>query len=70
MLGHTSTEQLDETLKFFDVSSGGGGGNNRLPGDLMWAIDRVHMQNRLPIFSSDRVGQDWEGTGEIGERIP
>jgi aryl-alcohol dehydrogenase-like predicted oxidoreductase len=32
--------------------------------------DRVHMKNRLPIFSSDRVGSDWAGRGEIGETIP
>ena len=36
----------------------------------MWEIDRVHMRNRLPIFASERVGKDWEGTGEIGERVP
>lgn len=63
-LGHTSAKQLDETLAFFNPDAG------RLPEDLMWAIDCVHMQNRLPIFSSDRVQRDWEGTGEIGERIP
>ena len=33
-------------------------------------IDRIHMMNRLPIFSSTRVGADWYGEGEIGERIP
>ena len=64
LLGHTSMAQLEETLKYFDASV------PKLPQDLMWAIDRVHMQNRLPIFSSDRVGADWEGSGEIGERIP
>jgi hypothetical protein len=36
----------------------------------MWEIDRVHMRNRLPIFSSERVGSDWAGAGEIEERIP
>ena len=64
LLGHTSMEQLEETLGYFDDSVG------PLPEDLMWEIDRVHMRNRLPIFSSDRVGRDWEGTGEIGERVP
>ena len=64
LLGHTPMAQLEETLKYFDASV------PKLPQDLMWAIDRVHMQNRLPIFSSDRVGADWEGSGEIGERIP
>jgi hypothetical protein len=28
------------------------------------------MRNRLPIFASDRVGRDWDGAGEIGERVP
>ena len=36
----------------------------------LWEIDRVHMENRLPIFSSNLVGKDWDGEGEIGERIP
>jgi hypothetical protein len=57
-------QQLDETLGFFGADVG------PLPADLMWAVDRVHMQNRLPIFSSDRVEQGSEGKGEIGERIP
>lgn len=64
LIGHTSLEQLDETLKYF------GKDIRPLPADVNWAIDRVHMRNRLPIFSSDRVGADWEGSGEIGERIP
>jgi hypothetical protein len=38
--------------------------------DLMWEIDRVHMRNRLPLFSSNRVGREWYGEGEIGEPIP
>jgi hypothetical protein len=38
--------------------------------DLLWEVDRVHMRNRLPIFASTRVGSDWDGEGEIGERIP
>ena len=41
-----------------------------LPDEILWEIDIVHMQNRLPIFSSNRVGKDWNGSGEIGERIP
>jgi hypothetical protein len=36
----------------------------------MWEIDRIHMRNRLPIFSSTRVGKEWLGEGEIGEPIP
>jgi len=36
----------------------------------MWDIDRIHMRNRLPIFSSTRTQPDWDGEGEIGEPIP
>ena len=43
---------------------------DRLPTALMQEIDVVHMRNRLPIFSSDRVGSDWDGEGEIGEPVP
>ncbi len=63
LLGHTSMAQLDETLKFYAKKE-------PLPADLRWEIDRVHMRNRLPIFSSTRVGKDWFGEGEIGEPIP
>jgi aryl-alcohol dehydrogenase-like predicted oxidoreductase len=62
LIGHTSMEQFSETLKYFRADP--------LPPDLIWEIDRVHMKNRLPIFSSTRVGEDWYGEGEIGERIP
>lgn len=64
LVGHTSMEQLKETLDSFDASK------PPLDERLMWAIDVVHMRNRLPIFSSERVGLDWDGAGEIGERIP
>ena len=63
LIGHTSMAQLDESLKYFQKKE-------PLPYELMWEIDRVHMRNRLPIFSSDRVGRDWDGAGEIGERVP
>jgi len=63
LVGHTSMEQLEQSLDFFTKSK-------PLPRDVMWEIDRVHMKNRLPIFSSDRVGADWDGQGEIGETIP
>ena len=63
LVGHTSMSQLKESLDFFTKK-------DELPGDLMWAIDRVHMRNRLPLFSSTRVGKDWYGDGEIGESIP
>ena len=45
-------------------------GDVQLPEELLRAVDRVHMRNRLPLFSSDRVGPDWDGRGEIGEPIP
>lgn len=64
LIGHTSMEQLEQTVDYFDAEL------PPLDADLAWAIDRVHMRNRLPIFSSERVGQDWDGAGEIGERIP
>ena len=59
--------QLDETLACFDANGDKG---KPLPADVAWEIDRVHMRNRLPIFASDRVGRDWDGAGEIGERVP
>jgi aryl-alcohol dehydrogenase-like predicted oxidoreductase len=63
LLGHTSTKQLKETLDIFAMKE-------PLSEQIMWDIDRVHMRNRLPLFSSERVGRDWYGEGEIGERIP
>ena len=63
LVGHTSMTQLDESIKYFR-------NDQRLPEELLWELDRVHMKNRLPIFSSSRVGKDWYGEGEIGERIP
>ncbi|KAL3893185.1 MAG: hypothetical protein SGPRY_014404 [Prymnesium sp.] len=63
LLGHTSMAQLEEDLKYFREAK-------PLPDKLLWEIDRVHMRNRLPIFSSTRVGKDWDGEGEIGESIP
>ena len=67
LIGHTSMAQLDETLACFDANGDKG---KPLPADVAWEIDRVHMRNRLPIFASDRVGRDWDGAGEIGERVP
>jgi aryl-alcohol dehydrogenase-like predicted oxidoreductase len=63
LVGHSSMEQLDASIKYFTM-------NEPLSDDVMWEIDMVHMKNRLPIFSSNRVGRDWNGTGEIGEKIP
>ena len=63
LVGHTNMEQLQQSIDYFTQSKS-------LGDDIMWEIDRVHMKNRLPIFSSNRVGKDWDGEGEIGERIP
>ena len=63
LVGHSNMDQLQQSLDFFTKSK-------PLSDDVMWEIDRVHMRNRLPIFSSDRVGKDWDGEGEIGETIP
>ena len=64
LVGFTSEAQLDEALRAFSDP-------RPLEAALMWEIDRVHMRNRLPIFSSERVGSDGAvGEGEIGEPIP
>jgi aryl-alcohol dehydrogenase-like predicted oxidoreductase len=63
LLGHTSMKQLKETLDIFTKKE-------PLSEQLMWEIDRIHMRNRLPLFSNNRVGKDWNGEGEIGESIP
>ena len=63
LLGHTNMSQLKETLDIFNKKE-------PLSEQLMWEIDRIHMRNRLPLFSSNRVGKDWYGEGEIGEPIP
>jgi len=63
LLGHTSMTQLKETLDILSMKES-------LPADVMWEIDRIHMKNRLPLFSNSRTGKDWYGEGEIGENIP
>lgn len=63
LLGHSNMKQLKDSLKFFTVKE-------PLSADIMWEIDRIHMRNRLPIFSSIRTEKDWKGEGEIGETIP
>ena len=56
-------DQLKESIRFFKMK-------DPLPESVMRDIDIVHMKNRIPIFSSNRVGKDWLGQGEIGETIP
>ena len=51
ILLQTSMTQLDECLAAFQEPK-------PLPASLMWEIDRVHMRNRLPVFSSYDVGLD------------
>ena len=73
LLGSSSLPQLEEALRVYadePCTEWNNGQLEYLPEEVLWAIDRVHMRNRLPIFSSDRVGDDWFGQGEIGERIP
>eukprot|EP00466_Bigelowiella_natans_P001401 jgi/Bigna1/139276/aug1.49_g13984 len=72
LLAHTSMQQLRQCLEIAKDSTYNSDGSRRLllPEELMWEIDRVHMKNRLPVFASERVGRDWYGEGEIGERIP
>ena len=67
LLGMTSMKQLDQDIQIF---KNGNDKSKALPDQLLWDIDRIHMRNRLPIFSSTRVGKDWYGEGEIGENIP
>lgn len=63
LVGHSTLSQVEESLKYFTI-------REPLPDDIMWEIDRIHMRNRIPIFSNRHVGKDWNGEGEIGETIP
>ena len=67
IIGMTSMKQLEQDIQIF---KNGNDKSKSLPDQLLWDIDRIHMRNRLPIFSSIRVGKDWYGEGEIGENIP
>jgi len=44
LVGHTNMKQLEDSVKYFTIAE-------PLPDELMWEIDRVHMKNRLPLFS-------------------
>jgi aryl-alcohol dehydrogenase-like predicted oxidoreductase len=63
LVGHTSIKQLEETMAAFKQTE-------PLSRNVLLDIDAVHMKNRLPIFSTNRVGSDWNGEGEIGDAIP
>ena len=67
LLGTSSMAQLDEDLAYFRQAT-------PLPRELMWEIDRIHMRNRLPIFSTTRLAKDDSegafGFGAIDEVIP
>lgn len=63
LLGTSNLQQLEEDLQYFKNPK-------PLPQEVMWEVDRVHLQNRLPIFSSESAEADWLGRGEIGEPIP
>lgn len=65
LVGHTSFAQLDESIEAFRFD-----GKAPLDPQLCWEIDRIHMQNRMPLWSSDRTEADRRNKGEIGERIP
>mmetsp|Transcript_14429 Transcript_14429/g.43089 ORF Transcript_14429/g.43089 Transcript_14429/m.43089 type:complete len:462 (+) Transcript_14429:193-1578(+) len=63
LIGHTSMDQLEASIEAFKK------GPIKDP-QLLWEIDRVHLQNRLPLFANDEAGKDWYNEGYIGERIP
>lgn len=63
LVGHSNIKQLRESIACFTEKE-------PLSPQVMWDIDVVHMRNRLPIFSNNRVGRDWFGEGFIGENIP
>jgi len=47
------------------------GAKDPLPPEVLWAIDCVHMQNRLLIFAADNAAGYQNGfRGLIGERVP
>jgi len=64
-VGNSNVEQLKELLEWKDK-----GERERLSGEIMWEIDRVHMRNRNPVFANDNVPKEWFGEGLIGENIP
>eukprot|EP00930_Biecheleria_cincta_P081105 TRINITY_DN69771_c0_g1_i1.p1 TRINITY_DN69771_c0_g1~~TRINITY_DN69771_c0_g1_i1.p1 ORF type:complete len:100 (-),score=17.44 TRINITY_DN69771_c0_g1_i1:154-411(-) len=65
LVAHTSLAQLDECIQAFQKAT-----REPLDEQLCWEIDRVHLQNRLPLFANARTEPSWRNEGEIGERIP
>mmetsp|Transcript_34481 Transcript_34481/g.77895 ORF Transcript_34481/g.77895 Transcript_34481/m.77895 type:complete len:170 (+) Transcript_34481:1-510(+) len=67
LVGHTSVAQLDECVQAFQRAA-----QAPLDAQLCWEIDRVHLQNRLPLFANARTSPNSarRNKGEIGERIP
>ena len=65
LVGHTSVAQLDASIAAFRNAA-----KAPLDPPLRWEIDRVHLQNRLPLFANDQAQKDWLNEGYIGERIP
>jgi len=65
LVGHTSLDQLDASIAAYRAAA-----KAPLPRQLLWDIDRVHLQNRLPLFANDIAASDWYNEGLIGERIP
>jgi len=64
LLGTSNLPQLEENLGYWTKTP------DSLPRDLIFEIDRVHMMNRNPIFSSTGPYSEYGDAGLIGERIP
>lgn len=67
LVGHTSVQQLDECVQAFRRAA-----ESPLDPQLRWEIDRVHLQNRLPLFANAGIALDpaKPNRGQIGERVP
>lgn len=58
LVGHSNLSQLETSLKAFSK-------DEPLSEDLMWEIDRVHMQNRLPLFSNTRSTYKYKAVAAV-----
>lgn len=63
LLGNSNLGQFQQDLSFYK-------NKEPLPVGMLMEIDRVHMRNRLPIFSSTGPYGEYGDEGLIGERIP